>query len=130
MDKKRSIGVTVFSVLSIIIGLAVLTFNIRVLASRPIGSMVILACLFGLACIISGIFLIRLKAWARNLFLVSMLIWSFLGAYSLTGRFAAPGRKLFIDFSDLVIVSIFFILPAVLSFYFFSCPEVRKQFKG
>lgn len=146
MDMKRSVGITVFSILAIVAGLLLCGNAIRHLTEKRIEDKVCtssecyaddvreqiqltIRLVFGLSCIISGIFLAMLKNWAKNLLLFLTLIWSFVGPWFTRYYFLWIESKA-IDFVWLFWNFFVFILPSLIAFYYFTRPKVKEQFSA
>ncbi len=143
MEKKRSVGIIVFSILAIVAGLLLCRsaiINLVIVTSihydpspAPYTEKVIeqiqatIQLVFGLSCIISGIFLVLLKKWAKNLFLFLMLVWLFAGPWFTRYYFLRIESKA-IDFVWLFWAFLFFVFPSLIAFCYFTRPKVKRQF--
>ena len=127
MEKKRSLGVTVLSIIIILLGLLfllagvalsiLLKQNINVNLPNPVAPMSIAALYF----IGSGAGLFILAKWARMLVLVTSVFWVVLGA---VGVFMGLWQGAVLHFLPLISFGIFFLL----CFIFLMLPKVKEQF--
>ena len=128
MEKKRSVGVTIFSVIMIIAGIVLIfaTYSVPLIIESFMPTAMLSLCII----IIVGIYILKRKNWARILVLWVTSLWVIVGlltTYSSIFKTAMPGSKLVVN-----IVADFLIwhfLPFVTTFYFFTRPKVREQFK-
>jgi len=137
VDKKRSIGVTLFSLLFIASSLATLLFGYIptgsilyllvypgiLIAGKTVGT------ILGLIFLLLGIFLFMLKEVARRIFIIIQAIllvagvgYGFWSTAWVTGN---AGAKIM---AILVYPIVFNILP-IIFIIFFTRPKVREQFK-
>jgi len=135
MENKRLIGIKVCGITALLFSLFFL-FVCFPLAGFPkidwevTGINLIIAMSFG----ISGIFLIRLKNWARILFLLQMACWAilvFMAVRSFHTRGVSSKIKETIEINSKIWLWWFALgfLPAFLSGYFLTRPKVREEFK-
>jgi hypothetical protein len=133
MVKKRSAGVTIVGVYAIIISFFLLYIYISVILLPSVNFIaplmnIIIAISIGM----SGIFILRLKNWARILFIFQMIYWVIIGMRGVHALFI-------LDFSGIgkgnnypnawIGFGIFSLLPAIIIIYFFTRPRVIEQFK-
>lgn len=146
MEKKRSIGVTVYSITIILFGLCTLIF----VAFRTILSEAMVFCLasfpeflhqmlmvslsllaFPIVCIVIGVGLLKLKNWARFLLFISVIILIVFGLLDIIEPRFSGFLFRHIDIIDIydelfILIMILFI-PAL--FFFYTHPAVKEQFK-
>lgn len=144
MKKKRSVGVTVFGVVGIAIGLWII-IGFAMLSSFATGIYTTSSCvdllvqffyaILALGFTVCGASILTLRHWARILFLSFMGVYSLLGLvplYFVTVINAAYGGGI-IHIGPLMfflgVYLVVFGLPTVLSFIFFTRPKVKEQFK-
>lgn len=131
MTGKRSIGVTLFGVSAIVLGLLTLLSEVMELIDVQdadyIGNsfyvVFLTQILYAFTLILSGIFILKLRNWARILFLLFMglrLFQGMAGLYSNRHSFLAVMLPLFLVFN---------LLLFIISLYFFTRPKVKTQFK-
>ena len=127
MEKKRPVGVTFYSVISMVFyGLGFLAFALGgLLQAKSIWELLLVLFLFvcSISIMISGIFIIQLKNWARILFLLQMGLICMIGLLSFR-------RELFTGSigNDFWFFSLLTILPASAIFYL-TRYKVKEQFK-
>jgi len=117
MEKKRSVGVMVFGILALLFSFAYLT-EISIL-SKVLDTKIVV--LMGFGFLISGIFLLKLKNWARILFLFTA------GAQSLVYIWWNFTVKR--DFLEHLVLLFVAILLFLIFYYFFTRPKIKEQFK-
>jgi len=125
MEKKRSIGVTIFGYLTLICAVWWISNIIRIIVTQGevesyesmpfylIGAIINIALSVGI---------LKLKNWARLIFL-----WLFgIGSIGMfLGGLWMGGDNLLL----VILSSSIFLLPGALFIYFFTRPKVREQFK-
>lgn len=119
MKKKRSVGVTIFGIFAIMFSFAYLTEIQRL--SKVIDLKIVV--IMGISFLVFGIFILKLKNWARILFLFVI------GGQSLiyvSWGFAHGANKGFLEYFVMLIVAVFLFL---VSLYYFTRPKVKEQFK-
>ena len=126
MEKKKSIGVMILTLLILIFGLITTYFAIIGIRLFPSGLFKNLPALklvwillpFGILYIASGIGILFLKEWGRKMLLMTspfiFLIYLLL---------------LIIGGIDMRIMTILYVLMPILFLYFFTRPKVKEQFK-
>ncbi len=136
MAKKRSVGVTVFGIVAIIISvlhvlpcILILTTTYQIRLGDII--LVISIALIGFAFGFSGIFLLRLKNWARILFMFQMV---YLAVILIAFRpfcFLMWLMKSGIEdcLKSLFAWLVCLVLPCSIFIYFFTRPKVKEQFR-
>ncbi|MDD4954717.1 MAG: hypothetical protein PHP17_01575 [Candidatus Omnitrophica bacterium] len=119
MEKKRSLGITIFSIFVSLYGF----LTILPLISKHNNDLSVrfsfIVFILGMLWLISGAGLLLRQLWGRNLLLLTSLPLTF--AMFLPFVFILKPMKI------LVLIG-FFILPAVISIYILTRNEVRKQF--
>lgn len=83
---------------------------------------------FIMGLLVSGVFTLRLKKWARSYFLISVFLWAIFGLYSLTGSFSLEQKPFYTDIGYLIVFSIIFIFPSFIAIYFLTRKNVKEQF--
>ncbi len=146
MEKKRSLGIIICGLLAIIIGLlelygclefynwSSLDKELLQLDSLKLVTFIIIAISF----LVSGIFILKLRNWARILFMILMVYWVIFGLLKLfiphiIDKILLPSTVevvyKYFELSDLLIYFIWYGLPAIGSIYFLTRPKVKEQFK-
>ena len=131
--KKRSKGVIFFGVLSSLIGAMLLaSYFGGGFSLFDLDSFNLLRLTATIGFILSGLFILNLKNWARILFLVLMGVNMFGGLYGtyfgfpLTVVPVSGNGFLNVYFPTFLIGSF---LPFMISIYFFTRPKVKEQFR-
>ena len=138
MNSIKPMGVIVFGIIGIIISLmialgvfSIARFAISSGANVPFYVLALFFICVALGFVVSGIGLLGLKRWSRNIFLLSMAGYVCVG---LAGVFSFR----ILDFSEITkgnfpqaIISflLFFIVPAGAAFLFFTKDEIKSLFK-
>jgi len=133
MEKKHLMGIKACGIEALLISLLLLFayFSLLALPSMNLRFLIIpisIAIGFG----VSGIFIFKLKNWARILFMFQMMYWAILGLKGVRAFYI-------LDLSEMVKADnypeswlgwlIFFIFPASASIYFLTRPKVKEEFK-
>jgi len=117
MEKKRSVGVTIFGIFALLFSFA---YIIEIYVSRLLQARLCL--IMGISFLISGIFLFSLRNWACILFLFAT------GAQSviyIIFNFNNQSMTIFERIPGFLIAT----SPFLISLFFFTRPKVREQFK-
>lgn len=142
MEKKRSIGVTIFGILCIIFGISNIFSGIKSITLLKGGyfNIVMHFVFFGIL-LVSGCGLLKLKEWSRKLILFHAVLRSILRlVYSsisskkalaiIAEKYAATGIEEVPPSQGTMMVTL--ILPALLitgiTIFFFTRPKVKAQF--
>jgi len=129
--RKRPVGVVVFGIIAIIIG-SIIFYSIIPLTKFTYPFYLhslpyfIVAILF----ILSGVGILKLKNWARILFFLLMIIWSFFGLQA--SRYMQVYYLIYRKSHSLGPIIgwvVYFLLPSLAAFYYFTRPKVKEQFK-
>lgn len=120
MERKRSIGITLFGTFALILGLVMLTVSSRMMMYH-LTLYTTVYVIASLSFIGSGIFMFKRKNWARRLFLVLLTINVFTGTQ---GYYFG-----LLLVKSLFVYLIFSFSPFVLSLYYLTRPRVKEQFK-
>lgn len=140
MEKKRTVGVIVFGIIGISIGLAAILIHVIINQNSSSWSLSPFSLPYLIAAInfiVSGISMLKLRNWGRILFLWLMII------YALFGLFGALFLYIFYPpfydrsyESKMTIRSIsvgfyfaVFLLPSITSIYYFTRHKVKEQFR-
>jgi len=131
MEKKRSNGVSLFASFALIWGLILIPTIVREIMFS-IGVYAIFLLVGSLSLICAGVFMFRLKNWARLLFLIIMTINAFMGLQGV--YFGSPltiatqpgveTKSFYLN--TFLIISLF---PLALSLFYFTRKKVKDQFK-
>lgn len=137
MEKKRSVGVTIFAILEFwyLIGFLLLPQSTSKILDIPIINIVscILRAIFAICAPICGIGLWFLKEWGRKLVMIKYTILVFYSIlYLVIGVFYVDSHS---DISFINILThgwhimLFGLLIIAIPIYFFTRPRVKEQFK-
>ena len=132
MEKKRPIGVTVFGIIGMVfyafIFLLAAFGSFLGNASLSDSVFAFISLLFGISLVISGIFIIMLRRWARILFIFQMcLIGTLAGLWLIIAIITKQIDNSLIFFLTFVIFFLF-LLP-ICCIYYLTRPKVKEQFK-
>ena len=131
MEKKRSVGVFVCGIIAIVISLYLLYAYITLSDMPPPDRIsLIMPGIIAISFFISGIFILRLKNWARILFMIQMVYYVFVGLRGVT--YILSIEKIFkghISQMSWLAWLLLFFLPSVSSIYYLTRPKVKEQFK-
>ena len=128
MAGKRSIGVTAFGLVAILLGALVAAGPIRELLTYELNLYVALGISAGMLLMVSGVFILRRRSWARWLFLGLMggnTVLGLQGVYYGVPLAVVPGVE-WIYWPAFLLLSL---LPFVVAVYYFTRPYVKDQFK-
>lgn len=129
MEKKRSIGVTLFGILFIIGGLH---GTIRGLNMKDWFTFYSL--ISSIFLLILGVNILRLKEWARKGIIYYLVITTLLGIFLLPAIFKRQIKLTDIPLaqSDISFIAIFSVamwtIVAIIEIFFFTRPKVKEQF--
>ena len=129
MENKNLIGIKIVGIVGVIMGVIELTMFLGALFVNALFSAA-LVLMYGLSIIISAIFILKLKNWARIVFIVlilgSMIFW-LQGEYAICASNIAHGFSVSI-LEIFVFLIVKGIIPA-LCIYYLTRPKVKEQFK-
>ena len=134
MEKKRSRGVVFFGVISEFYGglLLLVGYSGDVYRQFNPDKLSLIRTVVAVGFIVSGLFLLRLKNWARICFLTLMGLNMIAGLYriyfgGILTVISSPGEdSLSAYFSNFAVFSI---VPFIITLYFFTRPKVKEQFQ-
>jgi hypothetical protein len=132
MEKKMSAGIAAVGIYAIIISFFLLYVYISLML-LPSGKFLVLLIpiIIAISIGLSGIFILRLKNWARILLMFQMVYWIFIGIrgvhvlFILSSSGIGKGSNYPNAWTGF---GIFFLLPAIIVIYFFTRPKVKEQF--
>ena len=117
MDKKRSIGVTIFSFLGFIVAM----FMIGIFSNPP----AIFAYFIAAVIILLSVGLFLLWNWVRITFIILSWLFICLYVWGIACIFIFPGPQGGLELG----ITLPILLFGIISFIFFNRPKVKEQFK-
>ena len=131
-DNKRLIGVIFIGILAILVGAFVIYMTWGITSANELGwnAISIVLVTFASSFVICGVFLLRLKNWARLFFIIAMSAWFGFGILCVLRNFLFGMIVYTVGLEGLVGLEIFgFIIPSWFVIIYLTRKKVKARFQ-